>query len=141
VGLTTDPMFSMHPMHGKKKDAPESLAGDGGVEGRPVDRCPRDCFCIPLLSEVPKDKCTINEALRLVNTKKTMYRSFTMATKKTKPLPEDADVALTTRVSQRTYDQLVKVQARAEKEAGFKPTVSAVARKMIEIGLKNERVG
>jgi hypothetical protein len=67
-----------------------------------------------------------------------------MVTKKTKPQPpqqEDADVALTTRISQRTYDQLVKVQARAEKEAGFKPTVSAVARRMIEIGLKNERVG
>jgi hypothetical protein len=58
-----------------------------------------------------------------------------MYTLTTMPTDETQDVPLTTRVSKNVYSQMENLAEHAEKETGFRPSLSEVARKMIEDGL------
>ena len=48
------------------------------------------------------------------------------------------DVQISTKVSKDLYSAMLSIQARILKETGFKPTVSDVARKLLQDGIDRE---
>jgi hypothetical protein len=57
----------------------------------------------------------------------------------TPTVPTPQDVQISTRVSKGLLAGLVRIQARVLKETGFKPTVSEVARKLLQDGVEHDK--